>query len=155
MAFSPATKAGLCTAGLQQAHVIRACTQASCTHFLYIRMMAPLKACCAGHHSHQDAMLFVGSASGMRQHALQEAAEVAPTDEEVATAKSETLNSFVFNFASTNAQMQRVAAYALLGIPEVTPDLIFLLASWLLLSKTTCASGFGGHLCLLQTAHTK
>ncbi|CAK0782146.1 hypothetical protein CVIRNUC_005584 [Coccomyxa viridis] len=52
------------------------------------------------------------------QRVLQEAAEVAPTEEEVATAKSETLNSFVFNFASTNAQMQRVAAYALLGIPE-------------------------------------
>ena len=86
-------------------------------------------------------MLFADSASGMRLHAVQEAAEVAPTDEEVATAKSETLNSFVFNFASTNAQMQRVAAYALLGIPEVTWDLIPLLAPWLLLSKTTRASG--------------
>lgn len=62
--------------------------------------------------------------SSIPWHAVQEAAEVAPTEEEVATAKSETLNSFVFNFASTNAQMQRVAAYALLGIPEVTWDLI-------------------------------
>ena len=34
-------------------------------------------------------------------------------------AKQETLNSFVFNFASTNAQMQRVAIYSLLGLPEV------------------------------------
>ena len=53
---------------------------------------------------------------------LQEATEVAPTEREVAMAKSETLKSFVFNFASTNAQMQRVAAYALLGIPEVRKD---------------------------------
>ena len=51
---------------------------------------------------------------------MQEATEVAPTDKEVALAKSEMLNSFVFNFASSNTQMQRVAAYALLGIPEVT-----------------------------------
>ena len=100
-------------------------------------------------------MLFADSASGMRLHAVQEAAEVAPTDEEVATAKSETLNSFVFNFASTNAQMQRVAAYALLGIPEVTWGLIPLLAPCLLLNKTTRASSFGGHVCLLQTTHTK
>ena len=50
---------------------------------------------------------------------VQEATEVAPTEREVALAKSEMLNSFVFNFASTNTQMQRVAAYALLGIPEV------------------------------------
>lgn len=48
---------------------------------------------------------------------------MAPTEREVAMAKSETLNSFVFNFASTNAQMQRVAAYALLGIPEVRSDM--------------------------------
>ena len=47
---------------------------------------------------------------------------MAPTEREVDMAKSETLNSFVFNFASTNAQMQRVAAYALLGIPEVRQD---------------------------------
>ena len=52
---------------------------------------------------------------------MQEATEVAPTEREVALAKSEMLNSFVFNFASTNTQMQRVAAYALLGIPEVCP----------------------------------
>ena len=51
---------------------------------------------------------------------MQEATEVEPTEREVALAKSEMLNSFVFNFASTNTQMQRVAAYALLGIPEVS-----------------------------------
>lgn len=51
---------------------------------------------------------------------VQEATEVAPTEREVALAKSEMLNSFVFNFASTNTQMQRVAAYALLGIPEAS-----------------------------------
>ena len=45
---------------------------------------------------------------------------MAPTDEEVARAQSETLNSFVFNFASTNAQMQRVLIYALLGLPDVS-----------------------------------
>ncbi len=42
-----------------------------------------------------------------------------PTEEEIASAKAETLNSFIFNFASTNAQMQRTVIYALLGLPEV------------------------------------
>ncbi|KAK9842460.1 hypothetical protein WJX81_001228 [Elliptochloris bilobata] len=49
---------------------------------------------------------------------LQEAAEAAPTAAEVATAQEEALNSFVFNFASTGAQLQRSVAYALLGLPQ-------------------------------------
>ncbi len=49
----------------------------------------------------------------------QEATEVLPTEEEIDSAKAETLNSFIFNFASTNAQMQRTVIYALLGLPEV------------------------------------
>ena len=67
---------------------------------------------------------------------MQEATEVAPTDNEVALAKSEMLNSFVFNFASTNTQMQRVAAYALLGIPEVT--LMHDIRQLLVLSNRIC-----------------
>ncbi|BDA43216.1 Uncharacterized zinc protease-like protein y4wB [Coccomyxa sp. Obi] len=52
------------------------------------------------------------------QRVLKEATEVLPTEEEIASAKAETLNSFIFNFASTNAQMQRTVIYALLGLPE-------------------------------------
>lgn len=50
--------------------------------------------------------------------ALQAARDVAPTEEEVARAKEETLNSFVFNFASSASQLQRLVSYSLLGIPE-------------------------------------
>lgn len=39
----------------------------------------------------------------------------------MATAQEEALNSFVFNFASTGAQLQRSVAYALLGLPQVRP----------------------------------
>lgn len=46
---------------------------------------------------------------------------MAPTAEELEMAKSETLNSFVFNFASTATQLQRIMVYALLGIPEASP----------------------------------
>ena len=52
---------------------------------------------------------------------LQEAAEAAPSAAEVAIAQEEALNSFVFNFASTGAQLQRSVAYALLGLPQVRP----------------------------------
>ena len=72
---------------------------------------------------------------------LQEATEVAPTGREVAMAKSETLNSFVFNFASTNAQMQRVAAYALLGIPEVRSDVDSQLCSVKQAIQECCCAG--------------
>ena len=51
----------------------------------------------------------------------QEAAEAAPSAAEVAIAQEEALNSFVFNFASTSAQLQRSVAYALLGLPQVRP----------------------------------
>jgi hypothetical protein len=51
----------------------------------------------------------------------QEAAQAAPSAAEVATAQEEALNSFVFNFASTGAQLQRSLAYALLGLPQARP----------------------------------
>lgn len=50
----------------------------------------------------------------------QEAREFAPTEKEVQESKERTTNSFVFNFASLSAQLQRRVAYALLGIPEVS-----------------------------------
>ena len=50
---------------------------------------------------------------------LQAARQTAPTDEEVAAAQAETLNSFVFNFASTSSQLQRRLVYALVGLPPV------------------------------------
>jgi len=51
----------------------------------------------------------------------QEAAQAAPSAAEVATAQEEALNSFVFNFASTGAHLQRSLAYALLGLPQARP----------------------------------
>lgn len=50
---------------------------------------------------------------------LQAARQTAPTDEEVAAAQAETLNSFVFNFASTASQLQRRLVYELIGLPPV------------------------------------
>ena len=37
----------------------------------------------------------------------------------MAAAQAETLNSFVFNFASTSSQLQRRLVYALVGLPPV------------------------------------
>ena len=42
------------------------------------------------------------------------------TDNEINMAKEQTLNGFVFNFASTDKQLARACIYALLGIPQVT-----------------------------------
>jgi zinc protease len=53
--------------------------------------------------------------------ALQAAAAEPPTAEELARAKEEALNSFVFGFASKPAQLQRAAAYELLGISPDRP----------------------------------
>ncbi|MEW5306139.1 MAG: hypothetical protein WDW36_008628 [Sanguina aurantia] len=41
-----------------------------------------------------------------------------PAQEELDTAKAETLNSFVFNFSSLPAQMQRILSYELLDLPQ-------------------------------------
>lgn len=50
---------------------------------------------------------------------LHDATVSAPTEEEVARAKATTLNSFVFNFSSSAAQLQRIISYDLLGVPQV------------------------------------
>ncbi|GAB4817295.1 hypothetical protein N2152v2_004341 [Parachlorella kessleri] len=55
--------------------------------------------------------------AALRQ-ALQEATEEVPRAEEVARAKESNLNQFVFNFASSTAQLQRLVAYTLLGVPR-------------------------------------
>lgn len=44
--------------------------------------------------------------------------EQQPTADEVARSKEQALNSFVFNFASPAAQLQRMVGYELLGIPQ-------------------------------------
>jgi len=56
------------------------------------------------------------------QKSLQEARTTEPTAEEVEVAREETLNSFVFNFASTASQLQRRLVYDLVGLP---PDYLF------------------------------
>ena len=50
---------------------------------------------------------------------LQAAREEAPPSTALATAKAQTMNSFVFNFASSGAQLQRRLIYTLLGVPKV------------------------------------
>ena len=52
---------------------------------------------------------------------LQETLKAPPTEEEVALAKAQTINSFVFNFASSSAQLQRRLVYSLVGLPQVRP----------------------------------
>lgn len=49
---------------------------------------------------------------------LASAAAEAPPVSDLDTAKQETLNSFVFNFASPASQLQRILAYDLLGLPQ-------------------------------------
>ena len=49
---------------------------------------------------------------------MQDVRNEAPTQKILDTAKAQTLNSFVFNFASTNTQLQRILVYALLGLPQ-------------------------------------
>ena len=51
-------------------------------------------------------------------HQMQEVRDEAPTQKVLDTAKAQTLNSFVFNFASTTTQLQRVLIYSLLGLPQ-------------------------------------
>ena len=41
-----------------------------------------------------------------------------PSQKVLETAKAQTLNSFVFNFANTNTQLQRILIYSLLGLPQ-------------------------------------
>eukprot|EP00891_Asterochloris_glomerata_P007133 jgi/Astpho2/7133/e_gw1.00111.7.1_t len=52
------------------------------------------------------------------QKVLQAAREEAPPSTALATAKAQTMNSFVFNFASSGAQLQRRLIYTLLGVPK-------------------------------------
>ncbi|KAI8463240.1 MAG: Metalloenzyme, LuxS/M16 peptidase-like protein [Monoraphidium minutum] len=49
---------------------------------------------------------------------LADAAAAAPPAERLERAKREKLNSFIFNFATPGAQLQRAAAYELLGVPR-------------------------------------
>ncbi len=53
--------------------------------------------------------------------ALTVAATTAPTVQEVERAREESLNSFIFGFASTGAQLRRSVAFELLGIPQDYP----------------------------------
>lgn len=50
--------------------------------------------------------------------ALEDAGAAPPPADELASAKQETLNQFVFNFASRPAQLARIATFDLLGIPQ-------------------------------------
>lgn len=49
---------------------------------------------------------------------MQDVRNEAPTQKVLDTAKMQTLNSFVFNFASTTTQLQRILIYSLLGLPQ-------------------------------------
>ena len=49
---------------------------------------------------------------------LQDVRTEAPSQKILDTAKAQTLNSFVFNFASTSTQLQRILIYSLLGLPQ-------------------------------------
>ena len=51
-------------------------------------------------------------------NSMQDLRTEAPTQKALETAKAQTLNSFVFNFASTNTQLQRILVYSLLGLPQ-------------------------------------
>jgi hypothetical protein len=51
--------------------------------------------------------------------ALQDTLRAPPTEEEVELAKAQTINSFVFNFANSTAQLQRRLVYSLIGLPPV------------------------------------
>ena len=50
--------------------------------------------------------------------ALEGATAEGPTPEELARAREESANSFVFNFVSKGAQLQRAAVFDLLGLPQ-------------------------------------
>lgn len=54
--------------------------------------------------------------------ALQDATLAAPSDKVLAAAKSKTLNSFVFNFSSTEAQLQRLVGFTLMDLPQASLD---------------------------------
>ena len=49
---------------------------------------------------------------------MQDIRQEAPSQKVLDTAKAQTLNSFVFNFASSNTQLQRILIYSLLGLPQ-------------------------------------
>ena len=70
--------------------------------------------------------LFIASAETVQpaallfalRQALTEAATVAPTVEQVERAREESLNSFIFGFSSTVAQLRRAVAFQLFGLPQ-------------------------------------
>lgn len=49
----------------------------------------------------------------------QEATVIAPSHAALEAAKAKAANSFVFNFSSSEAQMQRIISFSLLGLPQV------------------------------------
>lgn len=65
---------------------------------------------------------FQGFVAGFKSLAnlfvMQDIRKEAPSQKVLDTAKAQTLNSFVFNFASTNTQLQRILIYSLLGLPQ-------------------------------------
>ncbi|GBF98119.1 peptidase M16 [Raphidocelis subcapitata] len=73
---------------------------------------------------HEGAFLAAGETSQPAlflkelRRVLAAATEAPPPAERLARAKQERINSFVFNFATPAAQLQRAAAYELLGVPE-------------------------------------
>lgn len=52
------------------------------------------------------------------QRVLEDVTKQPPSQKVLDTAKAQTLNSFVFNFANTNTQLQRILIYSLLGLPQ-------------------------------------
>lgn len=59
-----------------------------------------------------------GFKSSANLFVMQDIRKEAPSQKVLDTAKAQTLNSFVFNFASTNTQLQRILIYSLLGLPQ-------------------------------------
>ncbi|KAL6762438.1 Metalloenzyme, LuxS/M16 peptidase-like protein [Haematococcus lacustris] len=66
--------------------------------------------------------LFVAEFLTSLRRVLGQARDTLPTPELLAAAKDQTLNAFVFNFASVSAQLQRTLVYDLLELPS---DLLF------------------------------
>ena len=67
----------------------------------------------------------VGSSQSVDRILLspQDTLRAPPTEEEVELAKAQTINSFVFNFVNSTAQLQRRLVYSLIGLPPVRSQL--------------------------------
>ena len=74
---------------------------------------------CSSFRCFHDYMSLKSVTSAAHPACLQAAREEAPPSTALATAKAQTMNSFVFNFASSGAQLQRRLIYTLLGVPKV------------------------------------